>query len=124
MSDWLERFIDRPSGGRIHQTVIGLFVAAGLLAVGIWLLSHAGAVTALSIPARGGRIRLVDPTGLIAALTGGTCFALGLHLHAGWYWGLRNARRAAPELARVAMLMVAFVLFIATVARLAFLTLR
>ena len=123
MFDFLERLVDPPSGGRVHQIAIGLLASAIAIIAGSWLLTYAGSSVMFSLPSRHGRAVFVDTSGLISALAGGTCIAFGLYLHAGWFWGLRNAQHPTPEIARLAMLALAFLAFVATIGRLAFLTL-
>lgn len=124
MLELLERLTEQPSGGRMHQIVIGVIFASCFTVFGLWLGTYFGSAVNLSVPTRYGQAAFVDPSGFIAGLFGFGLTAFGLHLHAGWYWGLREKTHSAIEVARVALLLVAFVMLLGVVLRLAVLFLR
>lgn len=123
MFELLERLTEPPSGGRVHQIVIGLLASALAIIVGCWLLSYAGSAVTLSLPSRYGRATYADSSGLLYVLAGATCTAFGLYLHAGWFWVLKNPQHWAPEITRLTMLALAFLGLLGTIGRLAWLTL-
>ena len=122
--DYLERLVERPVGGQAHQLVLGCIFASAAIVCGIWLASHAGGGFTFTIPSRHGRGAFLDNHGIIAGSAGLALIAFGLHLHAGWFWGLRRPHAAAPEVCRITLLAIALVGLIASVVRLAMLTLR
>lgn len=124
MLELLERLTEQPSGGRVQQIVIGVIFASCFALSGLWLAMYFGSAVSFSIPSRYGQASFVDPTGYIAGLSGLGLTAFGLHLHAGWYWGLRKRTSSTIKLIRVVLLLVAFLMLLAVVLRLAVLFLH